>query len=541
VANEILAYHEASKHHLERYARSPGYMDWANQPEPFRLYPGARVLALPLLDRDPEVGREGMYAGRRPPAGVEAGSVAGFLELSMGLSAWKAASGARWALRINPSSGNLHPTEAHLVLPPVPGLGGGGVFHYDPLHHALERRAALPEELWRPLPTHFGGEGFLVGLTSIFWREAWKYGERAFRYCNHDVGHALAALRFAAGLFGWRLTVLNALGDAEIDQVLGLKQAAFPPLEAEEAELLCWIGPPASGPVPTGLPAGFIDALSGLNWQGRPNRLSRDPVEWQAVYRAAAQSRKPPTPPAAAGAAPGAPPATRAAEAGSGPPAAALIRRRRSATAFDPGHVLPQDHFLAMLEKTLPEEARAPFDAGLGHPAAVDLLLFVHAVAGLDPGLYFLCRNAGHRPEWRALARPDFLWEPVAPPLPLYRLAPGGLRRTAARVSCHQEIAGDGAFSLGMLARFDERLDTQPCRYRRLFWESGMIGQVLYLEAEAHGVRGTGIGCFFDDAVHEILGLRTPRFQSIYHFTVGKPVDDPRIATHPPYAHLKDR
>jgi hypothetical protein len=61
---------------------------------------------------------------------------------------------------------------------------------------------------------------------------------------------------------------------------------------------------------------------------------------------------------------------------------------------------------------------------------------------------------------------------------------------------------------------------------------------VLYLEAEAAGVRGTGIGCYFDDAFHELLGVRGVEFQDLYHFTVGGPVDDPRLITLPPYAHL---
>jgi SagB-type dehydrogenase family enzyme len=131
--------------------------------------------------------------------------MAGFLELSMGLSAWKAVSGSRWALRMNPSSGNLHPTETHLILPPTREFASG-VFHYSPLRHALEQRVEIPTELWQRLRAQADSDGFWVGLSSIFWRESWKYGERAFRYCNHDVGHALAALRFAANLFGWQLT-----------------------------------------------------------------------------------------------------------------------------------------------------------------------------------------------------------------------------------------------------------------------------------------------------------------------------------------------
>ena len=65
-----------------------------------------------------------------------------------------------------------------------------------------------------------------------------------------------------------------------------------------------------------------------------------------------------------------------------------------------------------------------------------------------------------------------------------------------------------------------------------------MIGQVLYLEAEAAGLRGTGIGCYFDDAVHEICGLSGTAFQSLYHFTLGGARTDRRIQTLPPYNHL---
>jgi nitroreductase len=71
--------------------------------------------------------------------------------------------------------------------------------------------------------------------------------------------------------------------------------------------------------------------------------------------------------------------------------------------------------------------------------------------------------------------------------------------------------------------------------YRRLFWECGVIGQVLYLEAEAAGVRATGIGCFYDDAVHEALGLSGHTWQSLYHFCVGEPIEDARLETSPGY------
>jgi hypothetical protein len=143
----------------------------------------------------------------------------------------------------------------------------------------------------------------------------------------------------------------------------------------------------------------------------------------------------------------------------------------------------------------------------------------------------------------QAALRSEFLWEqPADCPehVPLYCLMRGDLRRNAQMVSCHQEVAADGAFSLGMIAEFSQSIPQKGAWwYRRLFWEAGVLGQVLYLEAEAAGVRSTGIGCYFDDAFHELLGLTGSEFQDLYHFTVGGPVEDQRLMTLPPYAHLR--
>jgi hypothetical protein len=125
--------------------------------------------------------------------------------------------------------------------------------------------------------------------------------------------------------------------------------------------------------------------------------------------------------------------------------------------------------------------------------------------------------------------------------LPLALLAAGDVRDFAATVSCHQEIAAHSAFAVAMLARFDSVTPDRPWRYRDRFWEAGMVGQALYLEAEAAGVQGTGIGCYFDDAVHEALRLQGTLYQDLYHFTVGGAVIDTRLRSLPPYAHLTDR
>jgi len=177
-------YHDATKHQFGRFARSPGRLDWATQPNPFRRFDGAPTESLPQAAVAGTVLYDDLYRGVVDPVPLTVGSIGECLRCSFGLSAWKAYGTARWSLRVNPSSGNLHPTEAYL-------LWRGRVSHYAPEAHALEERARLDPAVWPR--TGALADGALVVLTSIVWREAWKYGERAFRYCQHDIGHALGA------------------------------------------------------------------------------------------------------------------------------------------------------------------------------------------------------------------------------------------------------------------------------------------------------------------------------------------------------------
>ncbi|MHB8522260.1 MAG: SagB/ThcOx family dehydrogenase [Limisphaerales bacterium] len=538
-----LLYHQQSKHHFHRYARSAGFLDWANQPNPFRFYEGVTAVRLPLLQKDLATEHLALYErSRNALQNFTRETIGAFLELSLGLSAWKSIPGSMWALRMNPSSGNLHPTEAYLILAALPGVTAG-IFHYNSYLHALEPRAEVPAMLWQHLKGHLHTDGFLVAVTSIFWREAWKYGERAFRYCQHDVGHALAALSFSANLLGWKVTWLNAVSDEEIGKLLGFDQLQWPEFELEHPELLCFVHRSGEQRVPHDLPREMVSQFSGLEFQGTPNQLSEDHVDWEIIARVAEATAKPRSGEGAfaAPAPPGLPDTNRpfyVPTAESRIPAAQIIRQRRSAVAFDGSRSITKNQFCTMLDKTLGRAGCAPFDLGLDTPC-VHLLLFVHRVMGLEPGLYFLLRAERDLPALQQKCQQRFLWRPVDEALPLYLLQVGDFQSSASSVSCGQSIAGDSAFSLGMIARFREGVETAACRYRHLFWETGMIGQILYLEAEAQGVRATGIGCFFDDPVHELMGLPDDAFQSLYHFTVGGPRDDARLATRAAYHHLE--
>lgn len=140
--------------------------------------------------------------------------------------------------------------------------------------------------------------------------------------------------------------------------------------------------------------------------------------------------------------------------------------------------------------------------------------------------------------------RAEFSWQkPGDCPehIPLHLLIAANCQNAARTIACHQDIAADSAFSLAMLAEYDGVIHQAGYLYRDLYGEAGMLGQVLYLEAEASNLRGTGIGCFFDDALHDTLGITDTSLQDVYHFTVGIPVIDQRLISLPPYGHLQDR
>jgi SagB-type dehydrogenase family enzyme len=528
-----LLYHEETKHHLHRYARSLGYLAWEDQPNPFREFQGAsrtghasrtdQRVELPLAQEEEALPFVELLSGKPAIAqDLSLRTLGRFFELSLALSAWKEIPGHRWALRINPSSGNLHPTEAYALLPAMEGLGSrGGAYHYLSRDHALELRSR-----WNCSEAVNVKAGFYVAFTSVPWRESWKYGERAFRYCQHDLGHALAAMSFSAATLGWTAQ-LQTVASEYLVWLLGLEPPAHP-LEPEIPEALVWIQT-AAAEAPFALPA----AESALEWFGQPNQLSAGHQAWPLIDEVVAGTKDTNFTDYREQSAP-APPWPEIKPVLCLQPAERIIRQRRSALGFDGATALSRAAFLQILDQTLPRPQIPPFDVWQ-LPVRVHLVLFVHRVTGLAPGLYLWLRDERHLDALRSAFEPGFVWK-RDDRCPLFELKRSDLREFSKTVCCHQAVASDGAFSLGMLAQFEPVLRAHgPHAYRELFWETGVIGQSLYLGAEAAGMRATGIGCFFDDVLHDALGLKDLAWQSLYHFTVGAPVDDPRLRTAPPY------
>jgi len=151
--------------------------------------------------------------------------------------------------------------------------------------------------------------------------------------------------------------------------------------------------------------------------------------------------------------------------------------------------------------------ATEPCDADFAARPFVQLYLYVHRVEDLAPGVYRLRHGS----------------------LELVRT--GDQRLIAAALSLRQDLAGNACVAFSMIADLDRATAQHGYRgYRYAHFEAGAIGHRLYLAAEAHGLRATGIGAFFDDEVHQYLNLTASDGQVLYHFAIGYPVPDPRLS-----------
>jgi SagB-type dehydrogenase family enzyme len=488
-------YHESTAHSVDSLRRSPHVLDWVNMPDPFRHYEGVPVLDLPADPPSPETPALDVLQGFPGTTTIQDGptflSQLLFYSASISASKLVPSTGDRYALRVNPSSGNLHPTEFHFF---TRGLKEwpDGLYHYRPSSHMAEQRALGDLEL------KFAGSSAPITfiLTSIAWREAWKYRDRAYRYCLHDIGHAWQALALAAQSIGCDAFAVGQFPDDEVVQLCRLHEDEWPMLIVQ----LRGGSVPLSEPGPVHEPGHREIVWYG----GDANRLSKESIAYGSieeiheatklrgaeghltVVEPAVGKTKLPSP------------------ASSTRSFGEVVRRRRSALDFLGGaQSISVTQFWALLSA-----ASQRLIADFATVRFIQLYLYVHRVSGLQPGVYrFSAEGAG-----------------------LEHLKSGDQRVAAAGLSLGQDLAGNACVAFSMIGDLDRATSAYGDRgYRYVHFEAGAIGHRLYLAAEALGLGATGIGAFYDEEVHRYLNLTPEQGRVVYHFAIGHPVPDYRV------------
>jgi SagB-type dehydrogenase family enzyme len=485
-------YHEATKHSVESLRRARHVLDWANMPDPFRHYEGVPVLDLPADPPAPEMPALDVLLGTlgTTPVGDGPTLLSQLLFYSAAISASKCvpSTGCKYALRVNPSSGNLHPTEFHFL---TRGLKGwpDGLYHYDPSRHMAEQRGHGVFEM----TLASGSAPIVFALTSIVWREAWKYDERAYRYCLLDIGHAWQALALSARAIGCDSFAAGHFPDDEVAELCRLTTDEWPML------IVSLHG--------KSIPVCEADPGKTVWFGGQPTQLSKETIAHPLIdsihfaTKRSGSSRNSLTEfsPIGSGEITLPSPASSTRSFGE------VARMRRSALDFLGGK---QSISLAELSAILAVTAQ-PLSADFAGTRFIQLYLYAHRVDGLQPGVYRF---------WPERAE-------------LEQVKSGDQRVAAAGLSLGQDLAGNACVTFSMIGDLDRAAGTYGDRgYRYAHFEAGAIGHLLYLAAEALGLGATGIGAFYDDEVHRHLNLIPNQGQVVYHFAIGYPVPDPRVS-----------
>ena len=515
----LFAYHQATKHTYLSVRANARHLDWHNQPDPFRSYDDVPTI---LLTPEPGFPNSGTFAAitalaENPVPLTEdqhEGSAKFQLDLtwlsrllwhSMAVSAWKKApgSGGCYSLRVNPSSGNLHPTETHIAVRAFRGMDEG-LYHYRADRHALEFRSSggWTKHLANTLDIPWAsGSQLIMGLTSIFWRESWKYGDRAYRYCCHDLGHALMSLIMAARALGLPGGAVAHFSDLRLARALGLS-------ESDEAPMAFLVFHTPNDSIEFPIPE--IQPVAGI-----PNELSSEEVRNEMILGIHTVVVLPesagPLPRVSSGNPNGA--GQRAVlsrlslldiplDVPIDAPLGATVRRRRSALDFD-AHTPPMgrdelEHLLDYATRDWHADWRGNFCGGAapseGGADLVSLYQYVHRVRDCEPGVY----------RWDRSGRK------------LELLHRGDVQRVAAFLSLEQSLAGNSCFTISMIADLEIAARIFGNRgYSYVYFEAGAIGQRLYVAATALGWNATGIGAFYDDDVHRYLGFLEEGSESV--------------------------
>lgn len=473
-----LQYHEETSY--ERHRMTGHYLDWANQPRVFKDYPGITSLLLPREVPLPEGRLSDLL---RKEGSGEAGVNLGLEELSAILlmtctiTAKASHAEGEFFFRSAASAGALYPTEIYVALRGVEGLEPG-LYHFAVRHHGL---ACLRKGDFTGCPPGAGKTAITFFLTAIFFRSAWKYRARSYRYHLLDTGHVVENLLLALGAVGLPFALSYDFDDAGVNQLIGLD-------ETREAALAVVRIPgkengagTAEGPVEP-LPEEFRNA-------SRVCGEEKNYPQVMNMYRAGAQIQ------------PGGSEnlgmirelglTTRDPESLAGPAPwpevmnhTEAVFRRRSKRNFI-RTPLPSGRAAALLETLCAKYSGCGGREEVYRESTCAGFL-ADRVEGLEAGFHLL----------------DISRKKTA------MVRSGDYMEWMARVCLNQAWLKQTALHFLFMTNLDV-LDRHlgPRGYRYAMMEAGRMGERLYVAATAMGLGCCGIGAFYDREAMELLGL----------------------------------
>ena len=501
----IQRYHDLTKHSYWSIRSSPHYLDWANKPSPFKIYPGIDPIPLPrsLVQTFAPTLQVVASAGARLDElkSPDIATLASVLYYSAGVTKHRTYPGGELYFRAAACAGALYPTEVYVVCGDIEGLDSG-VYHFNPGDFALRR---LREgDLRGVLARASGGETSVSSapvtlvFTSISWRSTWKYRDRAYRYHFWDNGMIVANALAMAASHGLPAKIVLGFVESDVNRMIGIDG------QQELALSLLTLGHSKQA-----LPdCSEIEQLPGIDFDVVP--ISESPVDYPSIREAhlassltgpenvrewrsrRVDSRNPKIEGEPFGL------KSMGDEEIPAEPIEDVIQRRASTRRFA-RKAMPFTEVSTILDRAT-QGIPADFLAS-GGGQLNDIYAIVNRVEGVPPGAYFV-RREDHSMEL---------------------LRPGEFSEKAAYLTLGQDLGGDACVTFFFMADLGLVMDAYgPRGYRLAQMEAGVIGGKIYLASYALKRGATGL-TFYDDDVTEFFSPHAAGKSCMLVVSVGIP------------------
>ena len=494
-------YHNATKHSYASIRSSPHFLDWDNQPSPFKIYAALEPLPLPREVRQTGIAALSAIAESIPEqtsAVPDLEALVQILYLTAGITRHRKHPGGEIYFRAAACTGALYEVELYVVCGELAGLEAG-VYHFSPAEFALRRLRAgdyrgVLSDATRGEPAVVHAPVTIV-CTCTYWRNAWKYQGRTYRHFGWDNGTLLANLLAVATALGMPAKVVCRFVDANVNRLLDVdseREVAFSLAALGHTSELPQQPPPEVSTlhletVPVSrreidypsmremhAASSLCTAEEVLTWRGNTPRTefppSTGPIISLQPFSDAEMARD---------------------------PIEQVILRRGSARKF--GHLpITSAQLATMLDRAtrgIPADFLNPRGTQLN-----DLYLVVNAVEGLNPGAYVYHRD-------RQV---------------LECLKAGNFRGEAGYLGLEQQLPADAAVNVFFLADLQPILQRFGNRgYRAAQLEAGILSGKLYLAAYAQRLGATGL-TFYDDDVTRFFSPHAEGKSAIMLVALGK-------------------
>jgi SagB-type dehydrogenase family enzyme len=502
-------YHDGTKHSYWSIRNNPHFLDWANRPQPFKIYPEIEPLPLPQDVPQTGVAALSSISEQLPAAAAAADSIpsiqdlARILYFSAGITKHRKSPGGEIYFRAAACTGALYEIELYVVTGDLRGLDAG-VYHFSPADVSLrllrkgDFRGNIAQATAMQLAITHAPTSIIC--TGTYWRNAWKYQARTYRHFGWDNGTLLANMLAVSAASWLPAEIVLGFVDAELNRLLDLDSrrevslCIVPIGYTSESRL----PPPHDAPAPAleTIPptAREVEYTAMLEIHDASSLESAEEVaQWRVQH---------PVPESSSSAMAGEEVQLQSLPGEEQPrdTIEQVILRRGSTRTFDKTASITLAQLSTILDCAtggLPADFLEPLGAQLN-----DLYLIVHAVQGLRPGAYFFHRGRNT----------------------LERLKEGEFRAEAYHLGLEQALPGDACTDVFFLASLECILERYGNRgYRAVQLEAGVIGGRMYLAAYAQRLGATGL-TFFDDDVVNFFSPHAKGKNAIFLLSIGKPL-----------------